>query len=156
MSAICLMITVPFSSPDDSVLPSGEKVTWVTQCLCSVNVCMHVPSLVLHNRTLLSQDGDAMYDPHGEKHAAQRPPECPFSDEIMAPVDVSQMFTMQSNDADSTKSPSGENKTSHGHSVCCLITKSDSPVSTSQIRTVLSKDAVAMRVLVESNAAAVS
>ena len=127
-----------------------------TQCLRSVNVLIHDPSLVLHSRTVLSSDADAMYRPHGEKHAALTAPECPSSDNIVAPVDAFQTFTVQSSDADSTKLPSGENETTHTKLVCCLITNSDSPVSTSQIRTVLSRDAVAMRVLVGSNAAAVS
>ena len=156
MSAICLMTTVPLYAPDESVFPSGENATCFTQCLCSVNVLMHDQSLILHNRTVVSQDADAMYDPHGEKHAVLIALECSLSDEIMTPVDASQIFTVLSPDADSTKLPSGENETSSTQLVCCSMTKSDSPVSTSQIRTVLSRDAVAMSVLFESNAAAVS
>ena len=97
-----------------------------------------------------------MYDPHGEKHAAQTQPECPSSDKIMTPVDASQIFTVLSTDADRTKLPSGENDTSTTLSLCCFRTKSDSPVSTFHIRTVLSRDAVAMHVLVGLSAAAVS
>ena len=94
MSAIRRMNTVLVESPDDRVCPSGEKEMHNTSSLCSVNVLMHVPSLVFHNRTVLSSDADAMYDPHGEKHAAPTHPECPSSDDIMAPVDASQIFTV--------------------------------------------------------------
>ena len=124
----------------------------VTRSLCSANVPMHALSLVLHSRTVWSMDADAMYDPHGEKHAAMTRLECLSSDEIMTPVDAFQTFTEPSCDADSTKLPSRENETSCTGSVCCSITKSDSPVSTPQIRTVLSLDAVAMHVLVGLNA----
>ena len=138
MSAICLMNTVPSYAPDESVFPSGENTTRVTQCLCSVNVLMHDQSLVLHNRTVLSTDPDAMSDPHGEKHAAKTQSECPSSDEIITPVDASQILAVWSNDADSTALPSGENEMFCTEFVCWCRTTIGSPVHTSQIRTVQS------------------
>ena len=65
----------------------------ITQFSCSVNIEMHAPSLVLHSRTVWSMDADAMYAPHGEKHAAMTRLECLSSDEIMTPVAAFQTFT---------------------------------------------------------------
>lgn len=70
ISRIWRIKTTPSTPADDSVFPSGEKTTYITDVLCSASSVTHVPSLILHKSTMQSFPAEAMYFPHGEKCAS--------------------------------------------------------------------------------------
>ena len=106
---------------------------------------MHEPSLVLHNRTVLSSDAEATYRPHGEKHALVTLSVCPSSVKMMSPVVAFQICTVWSDNADNTKLPSGENEASDTMPPYASGSESRFPVSPSHISCMPLSDTVTMR-----------
>ena len=102
-------MTIPLESADQTISPSGVNATYVTEVLCPESVPKHDPSLTLQILTVISLDADAMYFPHGEKHALFTAASCPARDTIIAPVFASQTSTNPPFETDSTSWPSSEN-----------------------------------------------